>query len=309
MTTTKIRQIANSLAIGTVLCVLLSGRPASAEQTSFTSAQEAVDALVASIRSSDTAKIVSVLGKRGSALANSGDTVSDAAARERFLAAYDKAHELRHMADGPYILFVGTQEYPFPIPLIETSGIWKFDADGGAQEILDRRIGQNELAAIGVMRAYVDAQHEYAAEDRDGKGIQYARRLLSQDGTKDGLYWPAAVGDIESPFGPLIARARGEGYRRKAAPVPYHGYYFRVLTAQGDDAPGGARNFIINGRMIGGFALIATPAEYGNSGIVTFIVNDRGDIYQRDLGADTTQRAKAIMTYNPDREWTAVKSD
>ncbi len=309
MTNTSNRYTALIPAVGFALYLLISAPPSRAEPAAFASAQEAVDTLVAAIRSDDKAKIVSVLGRRGRDLASSGDSVSDAATRDRFLSAYDKAHELKHMADGPTVLFVGSEEYPFPIPLIETAGQWRFDPDAGAQEILDRRVGQNELAAIGVLRAYVDAQHEYAMEDRDGKGIQYARRLLSQDGTKDGLYWPAATGDYESPLGPLIARARGEGYRRKTGPTPYHGYLFRVLTAQGDAAPGGAHDYIINGRMIGGFGLIATPAEYGNSGVMTFIVNDRGDIYQRDLGRETAGRAMAISAYNPDQDWTAVTSD
>ena len=205
------------------------------------------------------------------------------------------------------MLLIGKDEFPFPIPIVADAGAWHFDTDAGAVEILDRRIGENELAAIEVLRAYVDAQREYAEADRDGNGVQYAPKLLSSEGKKDGLFWPTAEGEPESPFGPLIAEARAEGYRRKAdGPTPYHGYLFKVLTAQGKDAPGGARDYVIGGRMIGGFGLVAAPAEYGNSGVMTFIVDHGGVVFQKDLGPETSRKAAAMKVFDPDGTWTKV---
>lgn len=297
---------------GLVLAASLNTAPAYAQsdQATYASPEEAVQALVASIRTSDTKSMLSVLGREGRTLVSSGDAVSDAAARERFVAAYDESHEVREAANGARILHLGRDDYPFPLPLVETAGKWRFDTAAGAEEILDRRIGENELAAIEVLKAYVDAQREYADTDRDGKGVQYARRMLSQDGRQDGLYWPVAEGEPESPFGPLVAEARAEGYRAgKAERTPYHGYLFRILTAQGKEAAGGARDYVVRGRMIGGFALIATPAEYGNSGVKSFIVNQDGVVFEKDLGPDSLNAAQRITVFNPDRSWTKVSAN
>lgn len=273
----------------------------------FASPQEAVDALVTAVRSGNAKDIVAVLGPEGRKLASSGDDVSDAAARTRFVSAYDEAHELKQEAETRYILIIGNEAYPFPIPIVEEKGAFSFDTDAGAEEIIDRRIGQNELAAIGAARAYVDAQREYAAGDRDGKGPQYARRILSSEGKQDGLYWPTADDEPESPLGPLVANARAEGYaKRKTGPEPYHGYLFRVLTKQGKDAPGGAQDYVVNGRMIGGFGLVAAPAAYGNSGVMTFIVNQDGKVFQKDLGPDSGRIAAQMTAYNPDESWKEV---
>lgn len=277
-------------------------------QATYDTPQQAVDALVAAAKSGDSKQIVDVLGREGREVASSGDPVADAAGRERFLAAYDEAHELKQ-GDNRATLVIGKQEFPFPIPIISTKVGWRFDTEAGAEEILDRRIGENEIAAIGVLGSYVDAQREYAEKDRDGKGVQYARRILSTEGKSDGLYWPTAAGEAESPFGPLIAYARGEGYSAQAGrPTPYHGYLYRVLTAQGKDAKGGARNYIVNGRMIGGFGLVAYPAEYGNSGVMTFIVNQDGAIFQKNLGENGGRIGAKMTEFNPGAGWMQVSA-
>lgn len=288
------------------LAFVLSG--SAAAQAKYASPQEAVNALVAAVASGNINDIVAVLGPEGEKLASSGDAVADAAVRERFVTAYDETHELRQFAELPLTLYIGRDDFPFPIPLVEDAGKWRFDTAAGAEEILDRRIGENELAAIEVLRASVDAQREYAEADRDGKGVQYARRILSSQGRMDGLYWPDAEGAPESPLGPLVAEAQSEGYKapKGGGPAPYHGYLFRVLTGQGEEASGGARDYIVHDRMIGGFGLIAVPAEYANSGVMTFIVNQDGVVYQKDLGDRTAAIASGISSFNPDTSWSQV---
>ncbi|HEX2842887.1 DUF2950 domain-containing protein [Hyphomicrobium sp.] len=289
------------------LALALSLSGAASAQGTYSSPQEAVDALVASVKSGSVADIVAVLGPEGQGLASSGDPVADASVRERFVSAYDEAHQLHKFGDEPLTLYIGHEDFPFPIPLVEEAGKWHFDTAAGAEEILDRRIGENELAAIQVLRSSVDAQREYAETDHDGKGVQYARRLLSSEGKMDGLYWPTAEGEPESPLGPLVAEARSEGYKaRQGGPTPYHGYFFRVLSGQGKDAAGGARDYIVHGRMIGGFGLIAVPAEYANSGVMTFIVNQDGVVYQKDLGPRTGAIASGITAFDPDTSWSQV---
>ena len=306
-------------ALRLVFCVMLtffglSSAPVLAGtasvQTTFKSPQDATDALVAAIKGDKTDELVSILGPEGQKLASSGDPVAYEAARTRFATAYDENHELKQEGDARAILIVGKDDFPFPIPLVAEEGAWRFDTAAGAEEILNRRIGENELAAIEVMRAYVDAQREYAEADRDGKGDQYARKFVSREGKKDGLYWPAAAGEPDSPLGPLIGNARAEGYAaRSGHPEPYHGFLFKILTAQGNSAAGGARDYIVNGRMIGGFALVAAPAEYGNSGVMPFVVNHDGVVYQKDLGPDTSDLVAEMTTFNPDSTWSEVKSE
>ena len=279
-------------------------------QTTFKSPQDAVDALVAAIKGDKTDTLASILGQEGQKLASSGDPVADEAARTRFATAYDEGHDLKQEGDARAVLIVGKDDFPFPIPLVATEGAWRFDTAAGAEEILNRRIGENELAAIEVMRAYVDAQREYAEADRDGKGDQYARKFVSSEGKKDGLYWRAAAGETDSPLGPLVANARAEGYAaRSGHPEPYHGYLFKILSAQGDNAAGGARDYIVHGRMIGGFALVAAPAEYGNSGVMTFMVNHDGVVFQKNLGPDTLDLVAEMTAFNPDSTWSEVKSE
>ena len=299
----------NSLRAVCASCMLaLTSAAAEAKQATYGSPQEAVDALVAAARGGSIADIVAVLGPEGREVASSGDPVADTAARARFVAAFEEKHEINQPGDTRATLVLGNDDFPFPIPIVQVGGAWRFDTAEGKEEILDRRIGENELAAIEVLQAYVDAQREYAEADRDGKGPQYARRLLSSEGNTDGLYWPTAEGEPESPFGPLVAEARAEGYKRRdGGPTPYHGYFFRILSRQGKDAAGGAQDYVVGGRMIGGFALIATPAEYGNSGVMTFIVNHDGVVFQKDLGPDTGRLAAEMSTFNPDPSWRMVE--
>jgi hypothetical protein len=235
----------------------------------------------------------------------SGDEVADREARERFVGAYDAKHNVTVEGDKA-ILVVGADDFPLPIPLIRREANWTFDTAAGRLEVLYRRIGRNELDAIQTCLAYVDAQNEYAEKDRTGAGPGvYARRIVSSSGKKDGLYWPASDGDA-SPLGDLIAQASEEGYKAGARRTPYHGYYYRILTRQGPNAPGGVLNYVVRGKMIGGFALLAYPAEYGNSGVVTFLVNHAGTVYQRDLGDYTTSVADRMTWFNPDQTWKKV---
>jgi hypothetical protein len=295
-----------------VIALLLAGvfpGAAAGRQETFKSADAAVDALVAAVKAGDENAIVAVLGPTGRKLATSGDAVADAAARERFTSAYDESHSLKQESDARSILILGKDDFPFPIPVVaDSNGGWRFDTAAGAEEIINRRIGENELAAINVLAALVDAQREYADNDRDGKGPQYARKLLSSTGKRDGLFWPSQEGQDESPLGPLVANARVEGYRRTSEAVPpYHGYLFKVLTSQGKDAAGGGRDYVLQGRMIGGYAFLAEPAEYGSSGVMTFVVNQDGVVLQKDLGPDTTEIAASTAQFNPDSTWKKVE--
>jgi hypothetical protein len=283
---------------------LASAAPA---QRSFSSVAEATEALVAALRAGDHKALLAILGKDGQSLIGSGDPVADRRIRERFVAEYDEQH--RFEAVGSKVtLVVGRDDFPFAIPLVPDGRRWRFNTAAGKEEILNRRIGQNELNAIQVALAYVDAQREYYAQDPDGDGIlHYARAFESSPGKRDGLYWPTKPGEPQSPLGPFVAQARAEGYaKRSANPVPYWGYYYRILTAQGKDAPGGAYDYLAHGRLMGGFALVAYPARYGVSGVMTFIVNHEGVVYQKDLGPKTAALALAMREFNPDRTWTRI---
>jgi hypothetical protein len=208
------------------------------------------------------------------------------------------------------ILIVGKQDWPFPIPLVKKSNTWVFDTEKGKDEILNRRIGDNELYTIQTCLAIVDAQREYAIKDRNRDALlEYAQKFISDPGKRNGLYWEAKQGEPQSPLGPIVSQARSQGYQGKPSgtPTPYHGYYYRILTAQGKDAAGGAYSYLVKGKMIGGFALVAYPAEYGNSGVMTFIVNHDGKVFQKNLGANTAAIARGMKEYNPDSSWTAVK--
>jgi Protein of unknown function (DUF2950) len=284
------------------LLVFATASVAGAQQ-SFQTADEAVNALVGAVRTGDRAAIVTVLGKEGRAVASSGDDAADAAERQRFIAAYDAKHQV--IRDGSKaILIVGQEDFPFPIPLVQKKGMWWFDTAAGRLEIFYRRIGRNELDAIQVCFAYVDAQNDYAEKDRTGAGVGiYAQRIVSQPGAKDGLYWPASQGDEPSPLGEFFAEATQEGYRVGGGRAPFHGYYYKILTKQGPTAPGGALDYVVNGRMLGGFALVAYPAWYGISGVMTFLVNHTGVVYQKDLGPDSTRLAERMTSFNPDQTW------
>jgi hypothetical protein len=287
------------VALSTVasLFVLL---PAAQAQQSFANPDEAVTALATAVKSGTKADVLKVLGNDGEDIIDSGDEVADAEGKASFLKAYDAGHSVK-VTGKRAELILGKDDFPFPIPLIHTKTGWEFDTDEGRTEILHRRIGRNELDTIQTCLAFVDAQDEYSEKDRgDGQGV-YAQRIVSSPGKKDGLYWPSDAND--SPLGQLAADASAEGYKIGSEPRPYHGYYYKILSKQGASAPGGELNYIVKDKMIGGFALIAYPAEYGNSGVMSFIVSHAGTVYEKDLGKDTEAIAKGISSFNPDKTW------
>ena len=280
----------------------------SVAQERFKTPEAAVDALVAAAKAEDTKALVGVLGPDGRAIVSSGDPVADTNIRKKFVEAFEAKRAIEREGDGTQTLIIGADDWPFPIPLMNKAGEWQFETAAGLDEILRRRIGRNELAAIQVSLAYVQAQNEYASLDPGGLGPHiYAQRIVSRRGKKDGLYWPTSEGDTPSPLGELAAQASAEGYKAGAAPVPYHGYYYRILTRQGGDAPGGAYDYLVNGKMIGGFGLLVFPAQYGNSGIMTFMVNQDATVYQKDLGSRTDELARKIDAFAPDQTWTKVE--
>jgi hypothetical protein len=292
-----------------LFCAAMLGVSAPAlAQEQFSSADDAVAALVDAARTGDAKAILAVLGPDGQAIVSSGDPVADGNTREKFISAYDAKHSLELEGNGTQTLIIGDDNWPFPIPLANNAGNWRFDTKEGLDEILSRRIGRNELATIQVARAYVQAQNEYAELNPAGlgRGI-YALRIVSRPGKKDGLYWPTAEGEPPSPLGDLAAQASTEGYKAGEKPIPFHGYYYRILTRQGVSAPGGAYDYLVNGKLKGGFALIAVPAEYGNSGIMTFMVNQDGTVLQKDLGPNTTKLAAKIEAFVPDLGWTKAE--
>ncbi len=256
------------------------------------------------MRSDERKQIWRVLGPGASKFIRSGDPVQDNDAREAFVAAYDKAVRFERSGDDKATLLVGPGDFPFPYPLVIRNGRWQFDAKQGNEQVLDRRIGRNELSAINVCLAYVDAQREYVTRDRDGNGLlEYAQKLTSSPGTQDGLFWETKDGEPPSPLGPLAASARSQGYGRQGPGAPYHGYYYKILTGQGKDAPGGAYDYIVNGRMIGGFGLVAYPARWGASGVMSFVCNHDGVVYEKNLGSDTQAIASKMTLFNPDATW------
>lgn len=293
-----------SLTTVAILCTVASF--ASAQQA-FQTPDEAASALVGAVKAGDQKAIVAVLGPDGVDIASSGDEVADAATRQKFLSAYDVKHQIAMDGDSKATLVIGQEDFPLPIPLLRKDGMWRFDTAAGRQEILARRIGKNELDAIQTSLAYVDAQNEYSEKDRTGAGVNtYAQRVISQPGKKDGLYWPASQGEDASPLGELVAQATAQGYRTGGGRTPFHGYYFKILTKQGAAAPGGELDYVVRGKMIGGFALVAYPAEYRNSGVMTFIVNHAGVVYQKDLGPRTAKLAEGMTSFNPDQTWQKV---
>jgi hypothetical protein len=276
-------------------------------QKSFKSPEEAVRALGDAVKGNDTKELLTIFGPEGKELISSGDKVADETGRKRFAQAYEEMNKLVSENDTKVILHVGKGNWPFPIPVVKRGEYWLFDTMAGREEILNRRIGRNELSAIQVCLAYVDAQREYILKDRDeDKLLEYARRLQSRKGKKNGLYWEAKEGEEQSPLGPLIAKAAREGYigrRPLGRRTPYHGYHYKILKSQGKNAPGGEYDYVVEGKMIGGFALVAYPSEYGNSGVMTFIVNQDGVVYEKDLGKETEKIARAMKTFDPDKTW------
>ena len=283
---------------------------AAAPQTTFHSPDDAVAALVAALQKNDVAATAAILGPGSEKLVRSGDPVKDREEARRFLDSYAAHHAL--VADGSDrdVLHVGADDWALPIPLVRRDGLWRFDSRAGAQEIVDRRIGRNEIAAIRFCLAYVDAQKAYFELFRQASGTgAYAEKLVSTPGNYDGLYWPSAEGIPESPLAPLVASAVEEGYSGQIEAgkrVPYQGYYYRVLTAQGGDAAGGAKSYLHGGRMTDGFGLIAWPATYGASGVMSFVVDQDGIVFQKDLGPETAARASAVKAFDPGLDWARV---
>ena len=294
-----------ALSAAIAVAGLLWLTPAALAQQSFQTPDEAATALATAVKAGKP-EILKVLGPGGEDIVSSGDDVADKAARDEFVTAYDAKHAVK-VEGRRATLLLGNDDFPFPIPVIHTKTGWEFDTAEGRNEILYRRVGRNELDTIEICLAFVDAENDYADQDHgEGAGV-YAQRIVSSEGKKDGLYWPSDAHD--SPLGQLAAEASAEGYKAGSEPRPYHGYYFRILTRQGAHAPGGALDYIVKGKMIGGFALIAWPADYDNSGVMTFMGSHGGTVYQRDLGEDTETRAKAITAFDPDKFWRMVNTE
>ena len=281
------------------------------DKSTFTSAEEAVEAMIDTVSQEDTQELMAIFGPEAKELISSGDEFADKAGRERFVQAYKEMNKLVKETDEKATLLVGREEWPFPIPIVKVGETWRFDTTEGKKELLNRRIGRNELNTIQVCLSYVDAQREYALKDRDGDGLmEYAQKFVSTKGKKDGLYWKTEEGEEQSPLGSLAAKATKEGYtsgKSGEEPQPYWGYYHKILKAQGENAPGGAYDYVVKGKMIGGFALVAFPAEYGNAGIMTFMVNHDGVVYQQNLGEDTEKISNKMKQFDPDETWEEVK--
>lgn len=273
----------------------------------FSNPDEAAKSLLEALANKDNGPLIALLGNQEAELLSSGDEIEDNNNRAEFAALAREKMRIETSGEDKAILHVGNNDWPFPIPIVKTGASWQFDAAQGRQEILNRRIGRNELSAVAAMRGYVEAQFDYANVDRDGDDVsEYAQKLRSDPGKFDGLFWEAAEGQPQSPLGALFAQARAEGYKVQEAtvnPAPFHGYYYRILTRQGAAAPSGKYDYIINGNMIAGFGLVAFPAQYGSSGIMTFVVNHQGKVYQKDLGPKTAEVVEKLEEYNPDSTW------
>jgi Protein of unknown function (DUF2950) len=295
------------------LIILLAACNKKAEKPSirvFASPDEAGNTLLEAAKSGDQNAVLAIFGTESKETIYSGDAVQDKVVADAFVSSYGVMHRWRKMADGAQILLVGADNFAFPIPLKNNStGQWYFDVAAGKDEILSRRIGRNELAVIDICEALADAQAEYFSQRHDGgRAKQYAAKFISDPGKQNGLYWESPEGKPTSPLGPLVAFATAEGYSAKPnSHVPFHGYYFHMLTQQGSHARGGAKDYLADGKMIGGFALVAYPAEYGNSGVMTFIINQDGVLFQKDLGKTTTETAAAMSAFDPDASWSPVQ--
>ena len=270
-------------------------------QKTFSSPEDASNALVTAAQSNDEKAMLDILGPDGKQIVSSGDETEDAQSRANFVQRYQEMHRLVKEPDGTTTLYIGAENWPTPIPLVNKGNSWYFDTEAGKKEILYRRIGRNEISAIRVCQELVAAEKEYHSTQHN----EYAQKIFSDEGQHNGLYWKAADGEPQSPIGPLVASAVAEGYAksRDGAPTPYRGYYYLILTRQGKNGPGGAKSYIVNGKMTEGFAFVAYPAEYRSSGVMTFIVNEDGVVYQKDLGRKTDVLAKAMKEYNPNSSW------
>ena len=296
--------------VATVFILVGVTADAALKQKVFATPEDAVKAVITAARNNDDKELIAIFGKSAKDLIFSGDAVEDKQRRELLLKTYDEKNSIVPQ-NGNMILVIGKDDWPLPIPLAKKGETWFFDTKKGRQEVLNRRIGENELSTIQTMLAVVDAQREYAVKDIDGDGVpEYARKFASDPGKKNGLYWETKEGEEPSPLGPIVAQAKKEGYEGKKSgdkPIPLHGYYYRILEAQGKNAAGGAFDYVLKGKMIGGFAVVAYPAKYGNSGVMTFVVNHDGVVYQKDLGKNTEKAAKTIKKFDPDKTWKKVE--
>jgi Protein of unknown function (DUF2950) len=290
------------LAVAVLCLAVATGAGA---QHRYKTPDQAVAALISATRAGDAAALTRIFGPGSAEVVSSGDAVADAAARRRVSEAYEAKHQLVMEGAGKAVLIIGGEDWPFPIPLVHKDGTWQFDIAAGREEVLYRRIGRNELSAIQACLAYVDAQQEYAEKGIAGHGV-YAQRIVSRPGIKDGLYWPTQAGGDESPLGAFVAGAAAEGYRAGPQRAPYHGYYYKILTRQGPNAPGGELDYVVRGSMVGGFALVAYPAQYRASGVMTFLVNHQGTIFEKDLGPQTAAAAAGMAAFDPDSTWQRV---
>ena len=281
--------------------------PKAAAQKTFASPEEAAKALIEAVKAADAKALLAVVGPQSRSWLFSGDDVSDRDEWKRFLAAYEEKHAIAKEGDAKAVLVVGKDDFPFGAPLVKRGGAWAFDAEAGREESINRRIGRNELDTIQAMLAIVDAQRDYVEKDADGNGLtDYAARLVSTPGKKDGLFWPVKAGEPASPLGPLAAKAVAEGYGgkgRTGKPEPFNGYFFRMLKGQGPAAAGGKYDYEVNGRMMGGFAVVAWPAKYGVSGVMSFVVNHDGVVFEKDLGPNTASAAQKMTRFDPDKTW------
>ena len=307
--TLRILQAAKlTAAVFMMIAVSLAAQKPAGQQTTqkrFGSAEEAVQSIIKAAKTNNRTEMLAILGSDAEDLLSSGDKIADRRARQLILVALNEKWSLASQGPNSKTLIIGNEEWPYPIPLVKDKGGWRFDTAAGREEILYRRVGRNELSTIKSCRVYVSAQKEYAEKGHDGKAAGlYAQKLASEPGKQDGLFWKTGPGEDFSPLGELAAEAASEGYTRaESGPTPLHGYLFRLLTAQGAAAPGGAKSYLTNGEMKGGFALVAYPADYRNSGVMTFIVNQDGVVYEKDLGEQTAQVASQMKEYNPDRSW------
>jgi hypothetical protein len=297
-------RIATALLILLLTATLQGWAAAAQQQKTFTSPEDAAHAMVDALRKDDRPALITIFGSESKGLLVTGDPVADKNTVQAFLRAYDQMHRFSHGPDGKLFLIVGAENWPMPIPLEKDSTGWYFDTPYGKEELLFRRIGANERSAIGTLNAIVAGQREYYDQTHDSAATkEYAQKILSDEGTHDGLYWKVAAGERESPIGPLVAEASQEGYGKNPRAKPVSGYYFKMLTRQGKEALGGAKNYVADGKMTGGFAVLAYPAKYRSSGVMTFLVDADGEVLEKDLGPKTYELASAIDTYDPNKSW------
>jgi hypothetical protein len=300
----------NAVVYAALSAVLWSACSSPAKQRTYGTPEDAVKALITAAKSSNLDELVAIFGPESQELIGSSDPVTARSNRDVFVVATRERWQFEGEAADRKTLFIGNEEWPFPVPLVKEGNSWRWDTAAGKEEVLARRIGRNELATIQSCRAYVRAQRQYAQDAHDGKPAgTYAAAFTSDPGKQNGLYWPAARGQKRSPLGDLVAQAATEGTALGATkePTPFHGYYFKILTAQGAAAPGGAKSYVVNGRMSGGFALVAWPAQYDLTGVMTFLVGPDGTIHEKDLGGETAAQAGGIKQYDPDSSWEVVK--